>query len=33
MSRMFAVFAEEYFLATQVFRAVDDGALWLELPV
>ena len=32
MSRMFAVFAEEYFLATQVFRAVPDGALWLASP-
>ena len=32
MSRMFEVFAAEYFLATQVFRAVHDGALWLESP-
>ena len=32
MSRMFEVFAEEYFLATQVFRAVHDGTLWLDSP-
>lgn len=32
MSRMFAVYAEEYFVAAQVFRAMHDGALWLESP-
>lgn len=32
MSRMFTVFAEDYFLASQVFRAVDDGTFWLESP-
>jgi len=32
MSRMFEVFAQDYFVATQVFRAVHDGTLWLDSP-
>jgi hypothetical protein len=31
MARMFEVFAERYFRATRVFRAVDEGTRWLEL--
>jgi hypothetical protein len=32
MARMFEVFAENYFGATRVFRSMDDGTRWLELP-
>jgi hypothetical protein len=31
MARMFAVFAENYFGATRVFRTMDEGTRWLEL--
>jgi hypothetical protein len=30
MSRMFEVYAQDYFVTTQVFRAVHDGTRWLE---
>ena len=32
MSRMFEVFAEQYFAATRVFRTREEGAIWLESP-
>jgi hypothetical protein len=31
MARMFEVFAESYFVATHVFRTMDEGTRWLEL--
>lgn len=31
-ARMFEVFASNYFHATEVFRTVDEAALWLESP-
>lgn len=30
MARMFEVFAEEYFLASRVFRTMPEGTEWLE---
>jgi len=33
MARMFGVFAEEYFLATRVYRTVAEGEGWLDHPI
>jgi hypothetical protein len=33
MARMFEVFAEQYFVATRVYRTVAEGEWWLDHPI